>query len=853
MDPPQPSQLNAAKRSIMRVNPQRNTTSRRHRSVLSCTPCRRRKVKCDRLKPCGQCVRSNAQDACTYPPPPTPSLSPPETISTTPIRSHSVRHTQNPGTTHHSSTIGAPTSLNTPYNATNRRSAVEGRGRLRDHPVLSSPLGAVDSHHAATPPRSSHGYQEYGKQQTPPLPADSFSQSLAPLSFRGKQQRTRFFGRSHWATTLGMFPDLNAHLHDYYRNKQRPTDPEFTEYLTLKRLKHDLRGPDRRWRSDHQPSINLKALVPGRRLAEYLMQLYFSTFENTLRILHVPSFVGEWNSFWDQRESQTDTTFSNDLFLAKLLALMACSGCLASGEPLQSAGLDQRSLIQTCHNWIEAVATRLALMTSHAQLSVDVIQIKCLLLLAQQATAWEGDLAGMASGSLIREAMLMGLHRDPANFAHLSPYWAEIRKRLWLTIIELEVQASLYGGIPLAISWDEFDCPFPSNIDDEDFSVDSPRLPPSKPPNILTRTSFQIALAQTLQTRMTISKTVNRVRLNVEYDYIMKLSERLSTELADAPTELRDTGRAGDSAEVDDSCPEFRRSFFLFLHYRCLLALHRPFFLKLAETLGEPYVFSRRVCVQTSLALLAQLEYSPGSLPSDQLINEANTCPHILQLKGGMFRDDIFHAATTICFEIRLQAKDRVVDPFPGIISGYMDQSAFYQRLALFQSVESAIRYFECKVRSEKRATKVFSILTMLFTAIKSQTLATEEGSHHLDGSSGESVLTIDDACPLASRRCRELLMEEGPNIPTTQAEGSGHGASQLGHTAVPIRGAHSGTALSSDVSHQNNPRSNMQPAVLEDAAGGDFRDLDLDWYFALDPLSPYPVNTWSGLDPLVI
>lgn len=518
------------------------------------------------------------------------------------------------------------------------------------------------------------------------------------------------------------------------------------------------------------------------------MQLYFSTFENTLRILHVPSFVGEWNAFWDQRESQTDTSCANELFLAKLLTLMACSGCFGSGKQLQSAGLSQRSLMQMCHNWIEAVATWLALMTSHAQLSVDVIQIKCLLLLAQQATAWEGDLAGMGSGSLIREAMLMGLHRDPANFAHLSPYWAELRKRLWLTIIELELQASIYGGLPLAISWDEFDCPFPSNIDDEDFSVDSPRLPLSKPPNTLTRTSFQIALAQTLQTRMMISKTINRVRLSVNYDEIMKLSERFSKELAHAPPELRDTSRPETTAEAVDSCPEFRRSFFLFLHYRCLLALHRPFFLKLAETLGEPYVFSRRVCVQSSLALLAQLEYSPGSLPSDQLVNEANICPHILQLKGGMFRDDIFHAAITICFELRLQAKDRVVDPFPGTISGYMDQSVFYQRLALFQSVENAIKHFECKVRSEKRATKVFSILTMLFTAIKSQTLATEEGSHSLDGSSGEPVLTIDDACPLASRRCRELLMEEGPNSPTTQTERSGHGTSPVVSFCMPDR-----------------------------------------------------------------
>lgn len=505
------------------------------------------------------------------------------------------------------------------------------------------------------------------------------------------------------------------------------------------------------------------------------MQLYFSTFENTYRVLHAPSFLDEWNTFWDEQESQSDVAFSTDVFIAKLLALMACSACFATKEFLEATRLNQQSLMHMCHGWIDTVAAWVGLMTSHTQLSIDIIQIKCLLLLAQQATAWEGDLAGMGSGAIIREAMLMGLHRDPSNFAHVSPYWAELRRRLWLTIIELELQASLYSGIALAISWDEFDCSLPSNIDDEDFSLDSTRLPSPKPLEIFTRTSFQISLAQTLRLRMRISKMINRVRLDVDYDDVMKLSESLSTELAHAPPELRDISNSEDSDGADgadDNCPAFRKSFFIFLHYRSLLALHRPFFLKLAETLGEPYVFSRRVCVQTSLALLAQLEYTPGNTTNEHLpVNGNNSCPHILQMKGGMFRDDVFHAATTICFELRLQSKDRVIDPLPGIISGFMDQSAFYRRLALFESVENAIRYFEVKVRAEKRATKIFNILHMLFASIKSGILSTE-ASRDLDGPVDGTSLTVDDACPLASRRCRELLLEdEGLNASSSHTE----------------------------------------------------------------------------------
>lgn len=198
--------------------------------------------------------------------------------------------------------------------------------------------------------------------------------------------------------------------------------------------------------------------------------------------------------------------------------------------------------------------------------------------------------------------------------------------------------------------------------------------------------TFQITLARTLQTRMAVSRTINRVRLTVPYKEVMTMSESLSKGLADALPELRNISTDGSSAGSDGSCPGCQRSFFLFLNYRCLLALHRPFFLRRAETWDEPFVFSRRACVQISLSLLAQLEYTPNNNPNDQPVNSNTSCPHILQLKGGMFRDDVFRAATTICYELRLRAKDKVIDPFPGTISVYMDQSAYYQRMALLKA-----------------------------------------------------------------------------------------------------------------------------------------------------------------------
>jgi len=45
---------------------QRKEVRRRQRQTLSCLPCRKLKVKCDRNHPCGHCVWSERASSCQY-------------------------------------------------------------------------------------------------------------------------------------------------------------------------------------------------------------------------------------------------------------------------------------------------------------------------------------------------------------------------------------------------------------------------------------------------------------------------------------------------------------------------------------------------------------------------------------------------------------------------------------------------------------------------------------------------------------------------------------------------------------------------------------------------------------------
>ncbi|RAQ50690.1 hypothetical protein AFGD_002724 [Aspergillus flavus] len=510
----------------------------------------------------------------------------------------------------------------------------------------------------------------------------------------------------------------------------------------------------------------LETLIPDdRTVADQLVELYFSTFETTFRILHVPRFLEEYNDHWHPDNHGPMSTGCGDIFAAKLLSLMTCATCLAK-------------------SWIQAVVSWVKTLTSHARLTLDVIQVKCLLLLARQAVGHEGDFAWLAAGSLVREAITIGLHRDPSHFKGLSPYWGEIRRRLWLTIIELDLQAALGTGAPVTLSEDEYDCAPPSNIDDEDLLVDSPVAPTPKPITVLTRTAFQVSLAQTIGVRINITKAVNRVRLTLSYQRILDLSEMLTTQVAKGHRHLSEM-------------PAVR-----------MIAAAAAFFLSLAETRKETYAFSRQMCVQASLALLAPLEISADDLDHGP-DNEQRT----------------------------LQAKDKPLLPLPGSVQGFVDKTTSYQRTALFHNVENAIRYFELKVRQDKQACKAFMLLNMVLNSAQSQ-MPSSNSEHRASSGTHSESFDPNDACPRAARRCRELLLADGGLLYLQEAEGwlSSSGGfpsinqEDLDQHQTSSRTMRTRSIVTTEVTSQDAPTTDSIPDLSD--------ELPFDWDIFLDPMA---------------
>jgi hypothetical protein len=162
---------------------------------------------------------------------------------------------------------------------------------------------------------------------------------------------------------------------------------------------------------------------------------------------------------------------------------------------------------------------------------------------------------------------------------------------LWATILELITQSSLDTGSLLAISPEGYDTLPPSNIDDDSLDSDI-----SKPKHVLTQSSFQILLMDTMRVRIKIARLINDFKPFTlpAYETALNLSSELTNILTSCDTLIE-----GYHMSSRPPTP-FQTQFFKISTQRFMLALHAPF----ARQTSPSYHYSRKLCIETAMELL---------------------------------------------------------------------------------------------------------------------------------------------------------------------------------------------------------------------------------------------------------
>ncbi len=96
-------------------------------------------------------------------------------------------------------------------------------------------------------------------------------------------------------------------------------------------------------------------------------------------------------------------------------------------------------------------------------------------------------------GVVVRIAMHLGLHRDPSHWPGIRPLQAELRRRLWMTLYQMDFFTSAQVGLPRIVKDSQCDTRAPAHLFDNDLGPEHDEIPPERP---LTETTALLFIIQ---------------------------------------------------------------------------------------------------------------------------------------------------------------------------------------------------------------------------------------------------------------------------------------------------------------------------------------------------------------------
>lgn len=459
------------------------------------------------------------------------------------------------------------------------------------------------------------------------------------MFLRGKGFKTQYYGSTKAAALLGQLPEVQNLMHSAFSHMPIMASIR-RDFKALK-----LRNKEEALKDMREPNAKLLELLPDRKTVDQHVDVYFKSFETVYRILHRPSFNVEYTAFWN------DTYNHDDTFIAILLLIVAAvrSECMEPGTYIYDSSAARESaakIYRVCEAWVSR--------QSHKHISMAVFQVHYLLLLCKRINCIKEKRDWMATGVLLRLGMTSGLHRDPGKLAPkryaltqtnhrdhprktvvMSVFEEEMRRRMWATAAEWELQASLERGMPAMMAGCPFDTEPPSNIFDEDLEEDVSELPQSRPASYWTPSFYQHHSHRSLRFRIALNSILNDPSSRLSFEDVLQYEAQIMQELNAIPTpKMPPTAIDTDDSVVNQESfdrkiiPSVALLDIQIRHY--LIMLHSPF--------------------------VSKSQYSAvASISAASHILDLHSKLHAAEVYViSMMRNDIFRASLAICHNLLL-------------------------------------------------------------------------------------------------------------------------------------------------------------------------------------------------------
>ncbi|KAK5042860.1 hypothetical protein LTR84_012433 [Exophiala bonariae] len=406
--------------------PPRPPPSRRRDKVqLSCNPCRHRKLRCDRHQPCGACSKRGLANSCNYA----------TSSSSTPDAQRSVASRQSNSLHSRVSELESLVVM-----------LMEGQplaSSLAPKHLESSSLSIADV------------LSETWRRRKPQDDAESLAD---PGTLKLRESGTSYVQSAHWEAILTKIRGLKEDL--VTDSKARPGS-------------HLFYGPN-----CHATRDEIVVAIPPRPVVDRLVALHFDSYIVTSYFIHGKKFLREYEAFWED-PSATSIAWIGLMFsmlhISAQLQIFAIDFTDGRAESLKAECLTKK------YDFREK-AVQCLMLAKYTTGGPYVLENLILVLIGESILLKESGTDGWLLISMILQiATRMGYHRDPDHFPRISPFEGEMRRRIWATILVLDLGLALEMGLPRSATDTNIDTKQPRNLHDYDFEEDTIEIPPQRP------------------------------------------------------------------------------------------------------------------------------------------------------------------------------------------------------------------------------------------------------------------------------------------------------------------------------------------------------------------------------------
>ncbi|OAQ80320.1 Zn2Cys6 transcription factor [Purpureocillium lilacinum] len=455
--------------------------------------------------------------------------------------------------------------------------------------------------------------------------------TIRGVSVKRGAQRTRYFGQNSPRVLVNLFADAKS----YMSNQQHSSNHAelFTSFgalhKTLQDNFHKAMMPITVFVDSMMPvQKRMTDILPKKTVCDRLVASYIDTSETIYRILHLPTFSEQYELYWEGK-------LQSESFLPKLLSVLS----VASRFETKSKGMGHER-VEGVHIPTACALVRTWLDNLKGKQLVDLstLQVEVLLLHAQRMITPRAQDSWTQLGFVVRLAMTMGLHRDPSEWEPRMPvFLGELRRRLWFTIVDMDLHMSLACNLPCLVRDGDFSCRPPRNLNDSELFLDMKELPPTKPIDQVTDNQMQVYAAMTLGVRMRVAPLINRIDSMRDYQEVMEVGAKLERFLDDINYIFPRHGILNDTQRSK----QWRCRVILDMHVRRpLLALYRPLAMGVPEV--PPQI--SRAYLRSSMVILKYLDELDPLLAHFQ---------DIAEMYHQILKRDIIQAALSVCFYIQ--------------------------------------------------------------------------------------------------------------------------------------------------------------------------------------------------------